>query len=183
MIQRPLIYVHRITNLSDARYCAGMGVDMLGFVVDPSDPDYVTPKLYQDMIGWISGPQRVIEWRSTSTPDWDELLEAYKPDLIHISLEALSTAPSHPVMVEVDASGLKSAQHGANISHVIVRDGLKVQSIPGNFKIPVLLSVPGNVNPTTLLPGTGLALQGTGEVAPGLKDYDHLATILEALEE
>ncbi len=182
MNQRPLIYVHRITNLSDARYCAGMGVDMLGFVVDPSDPDYVTPKLYQDMIGWISGPKRVIEWRSSAPPDWDQILEAYKPDLIHIPLTTLSSAPAHPLMIEVDASGLYAVQVDARISHVIVNDGLKIRSIPQSISVPVLLSVPGDVNTSDLLPGTGLALQGTSEVAPGLKDYDHLSTILDGFE-
>lgn len=185
MNQRPLIYVHRITNLSDARYCAGMGVDMLGFVVDPSDPDYVTPKLYQDMVGWISGPRRVIEWRSASSPDWDELLEAYKPDLIHLTLQEVATAPALPLMVEIDASELPSLKSNPNITHLVIRNGLNVQTIPAT-KLPVLLSVPGNINSQELLQRTGaagLALQGSNEVAPGLKDYDHLALILEALED
>ncbi|HQQ98489.1 MAG TPA: hypothetical protein PLX35_14560 [Cyclobacteriaceae bacterium] len=186
MNQRPLIYVHRITNLSDARYCAGMGVDMLGFVVDPSDPDYVTPKLYQEMVGWISGPKRVIEWCSTSSPDWDELLEAYKPDLIHLPLRGIATAPALPLMVEIDASELPSLKSSPNFTHLIIRDGLNIHTIPNSTKLPVLLSVPGNINSQELLHHTGaagLALQGSSEVAPGLKDYDHLAQILEALEE
>ncbi|HQQ83360.1 MAG TPA: hypothetical protein PK059_09205 [Cyclobacteriaceae bacterium] len=186
MNQRPLIYVHRITNLSDARYCAGMGVDMLGFVVDPSDPDYVTPKLYQDMIGWISGPKRVIEWRSASSPDWDELLDVYKPDLIHLPLQGMATAPALPLMVEIDASDLPLLKSNPNITHLVIRDGLNVQAISGATKLPALLSVPGNINSQELLQRTGaagLALQGSNEVAPGLKDYDHLALILEALED
>ena len=65
----PIVYVSRITNLSDARYCAGMGAELLGYVIDPSHPDYVSPENYQQMVGWISGPARVLEIVSSESID------------------------------------------------------------------------------------------------------------------
>jgi phosphoribosylanthranilate isomerase len=190
MNQRPLLYVHRITNLSDARYCAGMGVDMLGFVVDPSDQDYVTPKLYQDMVGWISGPKRVIAWPSITSPDWDDVLETYKPDLLHIPFGLLNDkVPTLPLILEVELSALSEAMavlpSHSHITHLLISDGWKTSNLPSSIAVPILLEVHGTVNAVELLARTGasgLALQGTPEVAPGLKDYDHLSAILNGLE-
>lgn len=51
---KTLVKVGKITNLSDARYCAGMNVDMLGFVTVESRENYLPVKDYQDIRGWVS---------------------------------------------------------------------------------------------------------------------------------
>jgi phosphoribosylanthranilate isomerase len=38
-----------ITNLSDARYCAGMGVDWLGFPADVVNPD-----TFKEITNWVT---------------------------------------------------------------------------------------------------------------------------------
>lgn len=48
-----------ITDLSDARYLAGLGVDYLGFIQHEESPRYVDPKHAGEMIEWIYGPEPV----------------------------------------------------------------------------------------------------------------------------
>ena len=56
MALKTLVKVGKISNLSDAWYCAGMSVDMLGFTVIASQENYVSPELFREMRGWFYGP-------------------------------------------------------------------------------------------------------------------------------
>lgn len=48
-----------ITELEDARYLAGAGVDYLGFVQHEESPRYAPPSLTNDIIEWVHGPSAV----------------------------------------------------------------------------------------------------------------------------
>ncbi|MEJ0054389.1 MAG: hypothetical protein WDN75_01285 [Bacteroidota bacterium] len=195
MLQKPLIYVNRITNLSDARYCAGMGVDMLGFSVDPGNPDYVSPASYQEMIGWVAGPKRVIEISLTTPVDLDKIIGQYKPELLHVTYpDTKNYTPDLPAIIEItfrdwEAHGDKLHLLGINIEYIMLTefpDGITQEDVvKGPY--PVLLLLDKDASDVVhLLDKTsagGLALQGTREDAPGLKDYDHLSRILEELDE
>jgi phosphoribosylanthranilate isomerase len=196
MFQKPLIYVSRITNLSDARYCAGMGVDMLGFVIDPVHEDFVSAKSYQEMVGWIAGPKRVIEITSSFPSDWTETIDQYKPDLIHIPFTQLSTLKSLdiPVILEISfqdwkVSWSKFQSLPFTISHVMVTgfpDSISASDLPAR-QYPIILALKENETTVEVLlekaEVEGIALMGSREQSPGLKDYDHLARILEELDE
>ena len=110
MLQKPLIYVSRITNLSDARYCAGMGVDMIGFVIDPNDADYVSPSLFQEIMGWISGPKKVIQIPEISHLDFEKIVNDYMPDILSVSATTIMHAdlPALPLILELAISDLGS---------------------------------------------------------------------------
>lgn len=47
------------TNLADARYCAALGADYLGFIQYAASPRYVDPTLAQEIIEWVEGPLSV----------------------------------------------------------------------------------------------------------------------------
>ena len=55
----PKLKVCGITELEDARYCAGAGVDYLGFVQHAESPRHVTPARAAEIIEWVHGPQPV----------------------------------------------------------------------------------------------------------------------------
>lgn len=190
MEPRPLVYVNRITNLSDARYCAGMGVDLLGFVIDPSDPDYVSPETYQQLVGWLSGPERVAE--VGSAPFNQELLrEQYAPQYVHIASHRLAQWPvtDTKLIVEIPPEALSSMraqlENRSDVAFVLV-PGLD-DRLPSETAtdIPVLTGIlPSQGHSLTHLARTGAAgivLHGSREAAPGLKDYDHLSQVLEEL--
>lgn len=195
MLQKTVLYVSRITNLSDARYCAGMGVDMLGYVVDPAHDDYVSPEQYQEMVGWISGPGRVIEITAPAL-DLAKIVSSYVPDAIHIPLDLIHqyALPDMPLMIaipfhnwQIGLARIQQLKH--HISHVIITGFIDNDPPVAFMPMPekkLLLSLESASGPlVTLLKKTnsdGFALRGSRELAPGLKDYEHLARVLEELE-
>lgn len=46
-----------LTTLEDARFCAGAGADVLGFVQHPASPRYLPPEAARGIIDWIYGPE------------------------------------------------------------------------------------------------------------------------------
>lgn len=195
MPQKPVVYVRRITNLSDARYCAGMGVDMLGFVVDPGHEDYVSPSHFQEMIGWIAGPKRVAEIIAPDKSDLTEVVHQYAPDLLHLSLNTVGhlTIPDLPLILEIPAGewpASRTAVRNLNLSIAFLlltlhlKDTTNLPAFEGDYS--VLLSLDKEFESvTSILKQThkhGFVLQGSSELTPGLKDYDHLSRILEELE-
>ena len=59
---RLFVKINNITNLSDARYCAGMGAKLLGFSLDKSSSNhYISPTLFQEVTGWVHGVSLVGE--------------------------------------------------------------------------------------------------------------------------
>ncbi len=192
-MKKPVIYVNRITNLSDARYCAGMGVDMLGFVVNPDHVDYVSPSSYREMIGWIAGPKRVAEITSMENIHLEEVVSNYKPDLLHISSTfiGLHNFQKLSLIVEVAFENWSSF-HAIPaifidyllITHLPAAAPQKLNSQKGDC--PILLSLDKEADAVIEIlqryGASGFTLQGSHELAPGLKDYDHLSRILEELE-
>jgi phosphoribosylanthranilate isomerase len=190
MQQDPLVYVSRITNLSDARYCAGMGVNMLGFMVDTSDPDYVSPETYQQLVGWVTGPERVVEMGAAPF-DESLLREQYAPQYLHITSSRLNEWPrtAWKLIVEVSVDSLPGISNQLksreDIAFILVPDlnsslsNQPVKSIPLlSGAIPAQGSVLAHLEQTG---ASGIVLHGSRESAPGLTDYDHLSRVLEEL--
>ena len=186
MQSRPLVYVSRITNLSDARYCAGMGADLLGFVVDPSDPDYVSPESYHQLIGWISGPARVAELGKAAVQA-DALRAEYAPEYLHATVSRLSDLPigAFQLIVELSLEELANLPSRPDIAHVLVTNLAKHPALPVPAGLSVLAAGYPESGPVVAYlaraGASGIALQGSRESAPGLKDYDHLSRVLEEL--
>ena len=107
MALKTIVKVGSITNLSDARYCAGMGVEMLGFAFDPSHGYYLQAIQFNEIIKWVSGVTIVGE-----LGDNLDHLDAYKQfDVLQVS----------------DGSILKKAKEV--VSRVILAVDLKKQSL------------------------------------------------------
>lgn len=56
---RPKVKICGLTRLEDARYCAGLGADFLGFIQHPDSPRYVAPAKAKEIIGWVYGANPV----------------------------------------------------------------------------------------------------------------------------
>lgn len=56
---KPKLKICGITELEDARYCAGAGVDYLGFIQHEESPRYVDAGHAAEIIDWVHGPQPV----------------------------------------------------------------------------------------------------------------------------
>lgn len=183
-----------VSSLSDARYFAGMGVDWLGFDVNPDSPHYVSAELYRSMAGWVTGPKRVIEVSQFSAESMHELINTYSPDFIEVTAQQISAVQqltALPVMARLDlAQEQPDVQLLANVKYVVLsaKDPLKekevIQKISQVTEV-LLVVAPEQTqiqNLLTLLPLSGICLKGSPEIKVGLKDYS-FADLLESLEE
>ena len=189
---KTLVKVGNISNLSDARYCSGMGVDILGFRVIESQANNMPHKLFQEIRGWISGPKIAAEIYGVQNHDLSVIVSNYRPDYFEMSYAEFKenhkriTLPAIVYLSKDEICNADLDSESENIAYLVIDEDdstlLKEYSLP----YPVLLKVNSNHALDEKL-GTdgvaGLALNGSPELRPGYKDYSELATILESLDE
>jgi phosphoribosylanthranilate isomerase len=183
------VKVSHISNLSDARYCAGMGVEMLGFRVIPGAEDYMAPNLFQDIRGWIAGPAIVAEIYGLSDKEQlEEVVQKYAPDYFELSFEEYRKFEKDlalPCMVYFADSMQARAMPEGKVSHALVDENTTCKDIE-SFNIPVLINITAVDQLREKLTAAcfkGVVLQGPKESRPGITNYEQLGSILEALEE
>ncbi|MFC3414808.1 beta/alpha barrel domain-containing protein [Algoriphagus hitonicola] len=203
MALKTFVKISGITNLSDARYCAGMYVDLLGFELEEDSPKYVSPSQFSEITGWVSGPDFIGEFDKLEANLVHQVIENY-PDLNwveHSDIRTLFTLVKSgkkgilkiPVadINKLDEAIINEIQDHEISLHVFTEDRVLSESEMADLhrlaaEVPVLIG--GNLQPDLLvnLPEKlglkGIALDGGEEIKPGLKDFDELAEILEALE-
>ena len=106
MALKTKVKVGNITNLSDARYCAGMGVDMLGFPV--SGTNGLSLEKFKEINGWVTGPELVLEIDSPENAA--ELAQQFYGNHIEIEaalLPSLKDIKDISLLVRVDLSEWK----------------------------------------------------------------------------
>lgn len=180
-----------ITNLSDARYCAGMGVDWLGF---PSDR--IDAKTFGEITGWVTGPQFILELSAGSI---SESLGEYSVDFLQIDytqlkeIQNVSNATFIVKLSILDWINAKAAisKNIDRISFLLLTDLNKSASsnqdtldeIQSYADIFIELdSCNYTLEEVLDLSVSGIGISGNQELKPGLKDYTELADVLERLE-
>ncbi len=200
------VIVNNINNLSDARLCAGMGVDMIGFCLDETQPNYVLPQEIQEIAGWVSGVQLVGEFKRTTVEQINELAETCKLDYVQLDKQYLIDEIQQierPVIQrtrftkDTIESELVAEMHLYNkfVAYFLVySDDFQtidetnirfLQDLARDFKIIIGFGVAKD-NVTDILAKinpAGIGLRGGQEIKPGLKDFDALQDIFEELEE
>ena len=74
-----------VTNLSDARYAAGMGVDYIGFSINPVSNNYVTAGDVETITNWLSGVSLIGDIGSSLPDDLNYKVDYFltqNPELI-----------------------------------------------------------------------------------------------------
>jgi phosphoribosylanthranilate isomerase len=182
---KTVVKVGNISNLSDARYCAGMGVDMLGFCVIEGKPGYLSPKLYQEIRGWISGPKVVAEiYGLQSTDQLADLIQNYAPDYLELTSQEFKTFGDTlklPCIVRIDGPGRPVKTDNTKIAYLISD---KVDTPAASKSVLLEVNSKANLIDNINKPQVaGIVLNGSPEVRPGFKNYDELSEILELLDE
>ena len=77
-----MVYVGGLTSLREARYCAGMGAELLGFALDARAPGHVAPAAFADITGRLSGVRTVGEVGALSAAEVAALRPAYPTDCL-----------------------------------------------------------------------------------------------------
>jgi phosphoribosylanthranilate isomerase len=178
-----------ITNLSDARYCAGMGVDWLGFPIDSIDP-----KTFKEITGWVTGPQFVLE---IGTGPFPALLE-YPATTLQITYQQLKESEllNQSLIISLPAIDWPTAKselikNKNRILSILVTgltgsldiDKVMLKEIADHFEVLINLEAcPYSLNEILDFEVAGINISGNQELKPGLKDYTDLAVVLEQLE-
>ena len=190
------ILIRGINNLSDARYCAGMGADKLTFILDPALPGHLDTQTVKELAGWIAGVELIGEFDQLSSFDInaiaaecaldavllrsprsaEELAEIAPPVFVELTLESAILAqplPTSPVGLVVELPETISAETIAALRNIANQRPLWLG--PG-------LHPDRARDLSSQLPLAGLTFPSGDEVKPGLRDFDQLEAVFEALE-
>ncbi|NBB20350.1 N-(5'-phosphoribosyl)anthranilate isomerase [Runella sp. CRIBMP] len=202
---KTIVKISNVTNLSDARYCAGMGVEMLGFSIDETSDTYVDLKRFQDIRSWVSGVQIVAETDSLEAETLLERLIQYQPDAIQVShaelLPWLKSETSKPLILRIEADQDADTIEEIMTNHTAYATYFLLESssdtaLDGDWpsflntlaaRFSILLGFGVTVDNADFLLDdvniAGIALRGSDEIRPGYKEFGELMDVLEALEE
>lgn len=206
MALKTFVKINSVNNLSDARYCAGMYVHLMGFSLEKYDKNYLSPDKFKELTDWLSGLEYVAEFETAHPSNILETIKDY-PGITYIQIQE----KAHLQMLVNTGYAMILAQEIKDVDDV-----LQLIAIVPSFKeygVTILLNggfrnLPAEFVPhiralaeeVTVLLGfgihadtieevleqtrvKGIALRGGNEIKPGFKDFDDLADILEALEE
>ena len=199
------VLVRGINNLSDARYCAGMGADYLTFRLDPALPGAVTPELVQELSSWVAGVQLIGEFGPMPAEQINALarqcglqavlLHGLRPaeELAALALPAWLLVSWIPDMLpeDVDRRFQQLAPHTAGLVFAELppqplTDAQLARLAEQGRSYPIWLApgfAPRSVREllTTVQP-SGLVLEGGDEIRPGVRDFSEMETVFEELE-
>lgn len=187
------VKVGNITNLSDARYCSGMGVDRLGFNMIEKSTGYLPFEQFEGIKGWIHGPQVVGEIYGMSSIDqYKKMLQNYKPNFLEMSLkefEIIKDINRLPIMLSMTDEHFEIVTHHLNfdqVESIIINESRLAEFGKSTFHKLLFIRVknPDSIkNILTKWAEAGIVLSGSHEQKPGLKSYEGLADVLEQLDE
>jgi phosphoribosylanthranilate isomerase len=196
------VKINHITNLSDARYCAGMGVDYLGFTLEKNSAYYIDPSAFAEITGWISGPEFIAEFENYTPSEIADTLQHYDIQTIEITKPEIlrEMLPyNKPIVLNVNIDSYtsiseleKDLESIMDLAEFIIlksdQPGLintkNLEKLAGSYHIMAGygISKKNILKLVHSIPIMGIALDGGQEKKVGFKDYDFLAEILELLE-
>ncbi len=193
MALKTFVKINSVNNLSDARYCAGMHVDLLGFDLDMASKNYIDQENFDAITGWTSGAQFVGEFGTSKQDSISNALEDYEIDYVeskdHKVLTSLTTSKGKILNIPIEAIDNTNWEGIDYIIITAIKDFTseqiaKIKELSTKYKILLGSGITSD-NIENILKTTGaygIALTAGDEIRPGYKDYDELADILEALE-
>lgn len=161
------VFVLEINNLSDARYCASMGVDTIGFTTEGEKS--ISKEEMLAIIQWVSGVKIGIEINVEDQSMYQFIEENGIEVIISSNKEILNHFSNKTTI----AKGFTSDQSTYSYLNKHIDQKNLIVDAPAVKDILTTLSN-SKVN--------GLVLKGGEEERPGYKTFDELADILEALE-
>lgn len=185
MALRTFVKVGNVDNLSDARYCAGMGVDLIGFNIGE-----VPPEKFDEITSWVCGVGFVIEDNGAAPGETD----SYRGDFVErqYGMPATADAGGKKLIVRIGIDRLDDLKDLR--AELIILDGSEewgdalldtIRVRTAKYKILLSSGINAqNVWHVVERSGAyGVALSAGSEIRPGYKDYDELADILDVLQE
>ena len=200
MALKTFVKISNINNLSDARYCAGMMVDVLGFNIDPNSSTHISEDDFKEITEWVAGVKFAGEFYDASIDQLREAIKKYPVDYVEladIDLVEKVGLLGKPIIfrltinTEEDLSKVKSTLSyldelaelvlfQSNNEDMFDQIDAQIGYYNGNLR---LLKGYGISVDHNLGNFPGLALEATEEDRPGFKDYGQIMDVLEPIEE
>jgi phosphoribosylanthranilate isomerase len=201
------VLVRGINNLSDARYCAGMGAQGLIFTLDAQLPGAVDAATARELAGWVAGVDIIGEFGHVAGPEINRLVEECGLTGVLLRLDTTRRAWPEglavPALIEVPQALIIDSQHYADAIADLTAafpQGFALftaapRPYPSDYtywhqlarQTPLWLAGPADPTEAADLAQqvhpAGLILAGGDEIKPGLRDFTELEAVFEALEE
>jgi len=201
-----------VANLTDARYFAALGVDYMGFALEPGAEGHISPMELAAFREWIEGPALVGEFGGMNTAQIVELTKELKLDVIQVGpfgkTQEVASATGLPILQEIVLGGDIGPQEAqpildANAATVtgfilnFTRNKLSWQMIQADptwvgwltetcADFSIMLDIPAPAalleDILTTLEPVGVQVHGGEEEAVGFKSYDELDEWIEVLQ-
>lgn len=183
MLQTRFIATH-ITNLTDARYFAAWGADYLGYLVDPDHPEALALDALKEISDWVEGPETLLEYEGLQARG-AELFRSAGYDKAILGPFVEKDEAWKEVFRIIRPDDLKSIEAGNYILRLpqgmvdlpIVSEDVVIYLDTTSLSLKECLLA---VKMPTI---TGLVVRGSEESKVGVKTYDELDELFEALEE
>lgn len=186
------VFVSGISNLSDARYCSGMGVNYLGVCVDPNNASYLPLDKFQEINGWLSGINWILEAENMDLEAIYIAYEAYGVKGVYTSSNSAATqlaADGIKVMLNIEEN--TDLDYSVNITAIATRldNVTKLVKLKNGGSLTTPIYVSGELTIDELISIrdndyiNGVILTGGLEERPGYKNMDDLIDALEVFEE
>jgi len=203
MALKTFVKISEVNNLSDARYCAGMTVNLMGFDLQKDNPSYVSPENFMELTGWLSGVEFVGEYGNASEDEIKASIKDY--ELHYLQTDNPAIIPLFKDYKRIlrfdmdkvtDAEAVKNTMQevenevefflfeSGNGNHYKENVVNQVLDLAKDHPIVLGFNIDDN-NVMDLVENNsikGISLKGGEEIRPGYKDFDELADILETLE-
>ncbi len=200
MALKTTVKINHVTNLSDARYCAGMGVEMIGFNLDKHHPNFIEAKKAQEIASWLSGVSIVGELAHSP----EITLSDYPLDMLEVNSPQLFNefvGSGAPLLYRFSVDNIETLafakealdSYRLSVSYFLIESYFlqidsQVADLLKKFSAEYPLLIGFGITPSNIhyildyISPAGIALNGSPEISAGLKDFDELAEILEAIE-
>jgi len=197
MALKTRVKVSHVTNLHDARYCAGMGVEMMGVPIDPKMPGYLEKSVFEEITGWLSGMKYVGEVEQAEALELHEYAVGFI-ETANLDIVDELTRFGTPLILKVDCDGeqeeairQKLALYKSDAALFLLESSAfweqhvaLLQSLAADF--PILVGFGMDANSVNQLLETvrpaGVSLKPGKEIQVGVNDFEGLADVLEALD-
>lgn len=200
MTLKTFVKISNVSSLSDARYCAGMMVDVIGFNIDPSSDHHISLEDYSEITEWVAGVDFAGEFQNASLDQIKQTIKNYPISYIQIkdlSIVEKVNLLGFPIIFELKInSEAELSKLKSNLSYldelvkiVIIKSenedlfeelDSRIGYYHCNFR---LVKGFGIKEMEHLHKFPGLELEATKEDKPGNKDYGQVMDVLEAIEE
>ena len=194
MSLRTKALISSVTNLSDARFATGMGVDFIGFTLDDNESDVISLTDFTAITAWLEGPTMAGETsKSISAEKALELAKAFELNvMISDSEEQVKVFKDAGMttFLRVQIVSISEIEDVETVADNLIVETAQDYSIDEfkslNLSTPVFIgnsfsadNINDWIDQTNIV---GIGLRGSEEIRTGFVDLDEMADILEAIE-